>query len=106
MPADTMGSSEHITNDVTLDVLADSVRRLRVQDQRPDQLDDLLDVLEYLRKEALALHDENVKTTARLAEREAHLTKREAELALKMRAVKSLIRDDPNTETKRGYFWR
>lgn len=107
MPADTMGSSDSVTTAITLDVLADSVKRLRVQDQRPEQLGDLLDVLEFLRSEALAMHEHNVQLTERLDEREAHLTKREAELALKMRAVKAII-SDPKTETTahKKYFWR
>ena len=101
----TIASSNHVTEEMTLDVLADAIKKLNVRTQDPAKLDDVLDLIEYLREQAVALHEENTLAAEELRAKEIHLTKREAELAIKSRAVMSILNAHPQPE-KRKYFWR
>lgn len=98
----TLASSKTVTEELTVDTLAAAIKQLNVRKQNPDKLDDVLDLIEYLRVQAVTLHEENAEAARKLADREAFITKREAELALKMRAVQTIIGDKP----ARKYFWR
>ena len=100
----TIASSNHVTEEMTLDVLAEAIHRLDLKKQAPEKLDDVLDLIEYLRTQAITLHNTNTIAAKALDEREAHLTKREAELAIKSRAVMSIL--DANPQPKRKLLWR
>lgn len=105
----TIGSSEHITEEMTLDVLADAINRLDLKKQKTEKLDDVLDLIEYLRSQAVALYDANANAAEELAEREASLNKREAELAIKHRAVMSILNDKrkpPRRSIFDSILWR
>ena len=100
----TIASSNHVTEEMTVDVLADAIRKLNVRKQAPEKLDDVLDLIEYLRDQAITLYEHNAKAADELHEREVHLTKREAELAIKSRAVMSIVNSNP--QPKRKLLWR
>jgi hypothetical protein len=107
----TIASSEHITEEMSLDVLADAIKKLNVRAQNPAKLDDVLDLIEYLREQAVTLHEENTLAAEELHAKEINLNKREAELAIKSRAVMSILNAHPQPQPPRrsildSILWR
>ena len=98
----TLASNDHDDLDMTISMLADTIHSIELRKQKPEKLDDVIDIIEYLRDQALTLHRENVEATERLNARAAALTKREAELQIKQRAVESILK----TRTRRSPFAR
>lgn len=103
----SLASNDHADTEMTVEMLADNLRRLDVRKVREHKLDDVIDIIEYLREQALALHEENVTASATLRAREQHLTKREAELRIKQRAVESALKLAPSKPEKFSLLpWR
>lgn len=88
---------------MTLEQFAAAVRTMKVAEVPHDKLGDVIDIIEHLREQALSLHADNVRAANELNERHAFLTKREAELALRQRAVNAVLKHEPK---RRFYFWR
>ena len=89
---------------MTIDQLAAAIKTLDVRSQPEHKLTDVIEIIEHLRDQALAMHEQNRKCSEELTERIAHLTKREAELAIRQRAVQAMLKDE--VPAPRRYFWR
>jgi hypothetical protein len=87
---------------MSIDELAAAIKSINVTKQPSHKLTDVIDIIEHLRTHALALHESNVQASERLAEHQAQLTKREAELALRTKAVDAILKGSE----PRKYFWR
>lgn len=99
----SLASNDTDDTSMTIDMLASTIRSIDIAKQATTKLDDVIDIIEYLREQALTLHQENVDAADKLRAREVALTKREAELTIKQRACESLLATQPR---KRRYFWR
>lgn len=89
-------------NDVQFDDVLDYVKRMTPRALTTDALTDVIDIIDYTRAQVLKLHEKNEQLSRELADKQAFLTKREAELAIKMKALR-LVHDGA---PKRRYFWR
>jgi hypothetical protein len=69
-----------------------------------DDAGDVLDLLDYMHEHTLKLIAQNDDYARKLNEREAAISRREADLALRQRAVDSILKVHP-AAPKRRYFW-
>jgi hypothetical protein len=75
--------------------------------------DDILSLLDYMHAHCLGLFKQQRMQEEKLNEREAFISKREAEIALKQRAVDAILKMHPYvdpddyepTPPRRRYFW-
>lgn len=91
-------------NDVRFDDVLDYVKRMTPRALTTDALTDVIDILDYTRAQVLEIHEENERLSRALADKQAFLTRREAELAIKMKALRLVQEDAP--APKRRSFWR
>lgn len=80
---------------MTVDDLARAIKTIKVDKTPTSKLGDVIEIIEHLRDHALSLHDETVKATERLAERQREIEKRERELALRQKAVDAVLKGKP-----------
>ena len=80
-------------NDVQFDDVLDYVKRMTPRALTTDALTDVIDIIDYTRAQVLKLHEKNEQLSRELADKQAFLTKREAELAIKMKALR-LVHDE------------
>ena len=76
---------------MSLEELAAAIKQVDVKRTPTSKLPDVIDIIEHLRDSALSIHAAATNQTIKLNEREAFLTQREAELAIRQRAVNSLL---------------
>lgn len=88
---------------MTYEHIAQQVREMKPRALTPAQFDDVFVVIEYMRDEAVRLHDQNQKWHAELVEKERALTKRERDVGIRMRAVEASIRTRAVSRLRR-YF--
>lgn len=87
---------------MSIDELAAAIKTINVTKQPSHKLTDVIDIVEHLRLHALAMHENNIAISEKLAEQQAYLSKREAELALRTKAVDAILKGTQ----PRKYFWR
>jgi len=83
--------------------VADYLNEMQPRALSLDEADDALQLLEYMHEQTMAIINKQREQAAELSAREAHLTQREALLALKERAVAVVMKTAP--PQKRRYFW-
>lgn len=89
---------------ITYEEVADFFRKLENRALTTTDASDTLQLLEYMHDHCVSLFDAQREHEKSLVDREIFLTKREAEIALKQRAVEAVLRLAPSTPKKR-YFW-
>lgn len=89
---------------VQLTDVLEYVKTMRPSALTTDALPDVIDILEYTREQVLKIHQETEALSRELQEKQAFLTKREAELSIKLKALRLVEQNEP--ATKRRYFWR
>jgi hypothetical protein len=67
---------------------------------------DIIAILTYMRDEQIKINDRLNGMGATLDEREADLTRREKELAVRMGAVELMLKGREPNPAPRRYFWR
>lgn len=88
------------------DVLA-YVRTMEPVCVAAEALPDVIAILEYTREQVLKMHDKAQEIGKRLDERDADLTRREAALNIRQRAVDMILKDQPEPAPRRRFnFWR
>lgn len=87
---------------MSIDQLAAAIKSINVTKQPSHKLTDVIDIIEHLRSHALSMHETNIQASEQLAEQQEYLTKREAELALRTKAVDAILKGSE----PRKYFWR
>lgn len=97
-----MSSAFGADTSMSIDELAAAIKSINVTKQPSHKLTDVIDIIEHLRTHALNLHEANIEASERLAEQQEYLTKREAELALRTKAVDAILKG----AEPRKYFWR
>jgi hypothetical protein len=80
---------------VTYHTIASQVRAMNPRALTPSMLDDVVTMLEYLRDEALRIHDANEARSAELDARERELNKRARDVAVAGRVAKAVISGKP-----------
>jgi len=80
---------------VTYATLAAQVRAMNPRALTPNMLDDVIMMVEYMRDEALRIHDANEARSKALDEREKELNRRAREVALASKVAKAVIAGKP-----------
>jgi hypothetical protein len=80
---------------LTYHTLANHVRALTPRELTGDMIDDVITMIDYLRTEALRVHDHNEKRAAELDAREKLLNKRTREVSNASRIAKAVINGQP-----------
>jgi hypothetical protein len=80
---------------VTYATLAASVRAMDPRALTPNMLDDVVTMVEYMRAEALRVHDANEARSKALDAREKELDRRARDVALAGRVAKAVISGAP-----------
>lgn len=91
----SLASKNKVTNEISLDVLVDAIGKIDLRNHDASKLNEVIDLIEYLREQAIDMHAQNTIASKQLDERIASLTRREAELQIKTRAVESIIKSNP-----------
>lgn len=80
------------------------VKTMRPSALTTDALPDVIDILDYTRTQVIALHEQTEALAKQLEEKQAFLTKREAELSIRLKALRLVEQNEPATKPR--YFWR
>ena|SRR5579883_1106645 len=80
---------------VTYQTIAAQVRAMNPRALTPGMLDDVITMVEYLRDQALSIHDANEKRSAELDQRERELNRRARDVAAAGRVAKAVISGKP-----------
>lgn len=91
-------------SETTYSTIAQQVRDMRPSALTPDKFDDVITIIEYMRDQALKIHERNEQQATQLAERELNVTRREREIETKARAVKAAINSQSIAARLRRYF--
>ena len=83
--------------------VVDYVRALEPSALQFSDFSDIISILAYMRDEQLRINDKLHVLGAKLDEREADLTKREKEVAIRKGAVDMVLK---GREPTRNYFWK
>jgi hypothetical protein len=78
--------------DVTYDTIAAQVRDMKPRALRPTQFDDVVTLIEWLRDEALKIHEHNAKASEVLHARELAVTRRERDVGIRQRVHEAATR--------------
>lgn len=89
---------------VSYDGIAAQIRGMKPSALRTDQLDDVLTLIEFMRDNALVIHDRNIENAKVLAARELEISKRERAVALRQRTVEAVLKT--RTVKYRGWVRR
>lgn len=90
--------------EVTLQTLAAQVRALEPRALTANALDDAITLVEFMRDQAIKMHDENVFRAEQLDELERSLNKRARDLKIHERAVAAVLK--PNAPRRLANLWR
>ena len=91
---------------VNYHTIATQVANMKPRALTTASFDDVVTLIEYMRDQALKMHQLNLKASEALFEREKQVTKREKELAIRQRAVEAAIRSTTVGSRWRRYFGR
>jgi hypothetical protein len=105
-PESGFGPTAQVTPEVTYSTIAAQVREMDTRALTPAGQEDVMTLIEYMRDEALKIHELNLVAATKLAEREAAVTKREREATVKARALEVAIKSQTIAQRLRGYFAR
>jgi len=72
---------------VNYDSIAAQVRAVNAHSLAPSQYDDVVTLIEWMRDEAVKMHDQNKATSEALAARERDVAKRERDVGIRSRAL-------------------